>query len=69
MNTCPCCSGKLLRHTRHGKVYLFCTHCWQEMPDLLVEQSTPREPEHPVPRVSDDLLLQRSLESAILAHS
>lgn len=31
---CPCCSEKLLRHVRQGKVYWFCTHCWQEMPDL-----------------------------------
>ena len=34
MNTCPCCSTQLLRHARHNGVYLFCTHCWQEMPDL-----------------------------------
>ncbi len=33
MNTCPCCSDPLLRHVRHGKVYLFCRHCWQEMPE------------------------------------
>lgn len=34
MNSCPCCSTQLLRHARHNGVYLFCTHCWQEMPDL-----------------------------------
>lgn len=34
MPECPCCSEKLLRHVRQGKVYWFCTHCWQEMPDL-----------------------------------
>lgn len=34
MNTCPCCSTQLLRHARHNGVYLFCPHCWQEMPDL-----------------------------------
>ncbi|HTL88816.1 MAG TPA: hypothetical protein VL134_05395 [Leptolyngbya sp.] len=34
MPECPCCSEKLLRHVRHGKVYWFCTHCWQEMPNL-----------------------------------
>lgn len=33
MNICPCCSGKLLRHVRHGNVYWFCRHCWQEMPE------------------------------------
>jgi ribosomal protein L37AE/L43A len=31
---CPCCSEPLLRHARHGRIYWFCTHCWQEMPDL-----------------------------------
>lgn len=34
MNTCPCCSTTLLRHARHSGVYWFCSHCWQEMPDL-----------------------------------
>lgn len=37
MNTCPCCSEVLLRHARHSGVYWFCTHCWQEMPDLSLE--------------------------------
>lgn len=36
MHRCPCCSEVLLRHARHGSVYWFCTHCWQEMPDLEV---------------------------------
>ncbi|MGE5658121.1 MAG: hypothetical protein ACM37W_16080 [Actinomycetota bacterium] len=34
MNTCPCCSTQLLRHARQNRVYWFCSHCWQEMPDL-----------------------------------
>lgn len=34
LNNCPCCSEPLLRHARHGGVYWFCSHCWQEMPDL-----------------------------------
>ncbi len=34
MNACPCCSTQLLRHARHNGVYWFCSHCWQEMPDL-----------------------------------
>lgn len=34
MSTCPCCSNRLLRHARHTGVYWFCSHCWQEMPDL-----------------------------------
>jgi ribosomal protein L37AE/L43A len=34
MNSCPCCSSQLLRHARQNRVYWFCSHCWQEMPDL-----------------------------------
>jgi predicted amidophosphoribosyltransferase len=34
MNECPCCSEQLLRHARHGGVYWFCPHCWEEMPNL-----------------------------------
>ncbi len=34
MPKCPCCAEKLLRHIRHGEIYWFCSHCWQEMPDL-----------------------------------
>ncbi len=34
MPKCPCCAEKLLRHVRHGAIYWFCSHCWQEMPDL-----------------------------------
>ncbi len=34
MPKCPCCAEKLLRHVRHGEIYWFCSHCWQEMPDL-----------------------------------
>jgi ribosomal protein L37AE/L43A len=43
MPECPCCSQKLLRHFRHGRVYWFCSHCWQEMPnlsDLVLEAAT-----------------------------
>ncbi len=32
--TCPCCSEPLLRHIRGGSIYWFCSHCWQEMPNL-----------------------------------
>jgi ribosomal protein L37AE/L43A len=35
--TCPCCDNSLLRHIRHGKIYWFCTHCWQEVPLLKLE--------------------------------
>lgn len=34
MPRCPCCAEKLLRHVRQGEIYWFCSHCWQEMPDL-----------------------------------
>ncbi len=34
MNTCPCCSNKLLRHIRCSNVYWFCSHCRQEMPNF-----------------------------------
>jgi len=34
MNSCPCCSHKLLRHIRQQNVYWFCSHCRQEMPNL-----------------------------------
>ncbi|NET10318.1 MAG: hypothetical protein F6K16_37590 [Symploca sp. SIO2B6] len=34
MNICPCCSERLLRHSRQNKVYWFCIHCHQEMPNL-----------------------------------
>jgi ribosomal protein L37AE/L43A len=34
MSTCPCCSTTVLRHVRHGTIYWFCPHCWQEVPDL-----------------------------------
>ena len=31
--TCPCCSTTLLRHIRSQRVYWFCRHCYQEMPN------------------------------------
>lgn len=37
--TCPCCDNSLLRHIRHGKIYWFCTHCWQEVPLLAIGQT------------------------------
>lgn len=46
MNNCPCCSQLMLRHARHNRVYWFCTHCWQEMPNFstiaLTEHTTSR---------------------------
>ncbi|NET37088.1 MAG: hypothetical protein F6K19_34535 [Cyanothece sp. SIO1E1] len=43
MYICPCCSERLLRHTRNGGVYWFCSHCWQEMPALSGKVSHPRQ--------------------------
>jgi ribosomal protein L37AE/L43A len=44
MNTCPCCGDALLRHARKGRVYWFCTHCWQELPDEAIAPSVPQSP-------------------------
>jgi len=33
-HVCPCCSQPLLQHFSHHKIYWFCGHCHQEMPDL-----------------------------------
>ncbi|MDJ0713971.1 MAG: hypothetical protein QNJ54_07100 [Prochloraceae cyanobacterium] len=34
MNNCPCCGTTLLRHINHDRLYWFCPHCWQEMPNF-----------------------------------
>lgn len=31
---CPCCSQPLLRHVSFKRTFWFCSHCYQEMPDL-----------------------------------
>jgi hypothetical protein len=33
-NQCPCCSNPLLRHVSFNRTYWFCSHCYQEMPDI-----------------------------------
>lgn len=38
LNTCPCCSGLLLRHVRQRGIYWFCTSCRQEMMPLVGEK-------------------------------
>ena len=40
---CPCCNNSLLRHVRQGKLYWFCTSCWQEVPIFAVSQTTRTE--------------------------
>ena len=34
MHSCPCCSTTLLRHARYNKIYWYCPHCREEMPDI-----------------------------------
>lgn len=34
MNNCICCHHRLLRHLNHNRVYWFCPHCHQEMPNV-----------------------------------
>lgn len=34
MTNCPCCAHQMLRHIRGRILYLFCSHCRQEMPAL-----------------------------------
>ncbi len=33
MSYCICCNSSLLRHVRHGEVYMYCPECRQEMPE------------------------------------
>ncbi|BAT53452.1 hypothetical protein NOS3756_24120 [Nostoc sp. NIES-3756] len=39
MANCPCCSNQMLVHTRTQKTYWFCRSCWQEMPNLSLEEN------------------------------
>lgn len=34
MSTCPCCGSPMLRHINHNRIYWYCQHCHQEMPNL-----------------------------------
>lgn len=34
---CPCCSHSLLRHISSQRVYWYCRHCHQAMPNLSLE--------------------------------
>ena len=33
-HSCPCCSQPLLRHISRNRIFWFCSHCHQEMPNL-----------------------------------
>ena len=41
MNSCPCCSASLLRHVSAQKLYWFCPHCYQEMPNCSSHRFVP----------------------------
>ncbi|PSB17886.1 hypothetical protein C7B61_07670 [filamentous cyanobacterium CCP1] len=57
LNECPCCSEPLLRHARNGKVYWFCLHCRQEMPNLMTVVAASRKSTHPKENVTNLLNL------------
>ncbi len=65
MNTCPCCTHKLLRHYQSGGIYWFCPYCRQTMPNLtgLVQA---RALSHSSPSLVDRLALQRFLGQSVL---
>lgn len=50
MNDCPCCSSSMLRHIDHNRVYWYCSHCHQEMPNFSLEIAH-RKVSYPDPRV------------------
>jgi hypothetical protein len=66
VNTCPCCSERLLRHVRTGSIYWFCSHCWQEMPNL---QSTLAERQASELGILERLVLKSNQVAAITANS
>lgn len=41
-HVCPCCLNNLLRHIGGGRIYWFCSSCYQEMPVL--ETLSDRQP-------------------------
>ncbi|MBD2090261.1 hypothetical protein H6F67_10390 [Microcoleus sp. FACHB-1515] len=59
MNTCPCCSQPLLRHARRNSIYWFCSHCWQEMPNLSDRLTVPSDEPVCVPTFTKTLSLAR----------
>lgn len=34
MSGCPCCGSPMLRHINHNRIYWYCQHCHEEMPNL-----------------------------------
>lgn len=39
MSYCLCCNSSLLRHIRHGEIYLYCPDCRQAMPEATDTES------------------------------
>ncbi|XHU96672.1 MAG: hypothetical protein ACQZ3N_04915 [cyanobacterium endosymbiont of Rhopalodia yunnanensis] len=34
MDNCPICSSKILRHINHHKIYWYCPHCHEKVPNF-----------------------------------
>jgi diguanylate cyclase (GGDEF)-like protein len=45
-HSCPCCSQPLLRHVSFKRIFWFCNHCYQEMPDLSNFRKTALDTQH-----------------------
>lgn len=43
MIPCPCCAQPMVNHVHRSRVYWFCPHCHQEMPDLVNVMMTKRQ--------------------------
>ncbi|NJL21538.1 MAG: hypothetical protein HC895_13070 [Leptolyngbyaceae cyanobacterium SM1_3_5] len=37
MTNCPCCEYLMLKAVHHHQTVWFCRHCWQEMPNLTIQ--------------------------------
>src|ERR671933_254181 len=45
-HSCPCCAQPLLRHISFKRIFWFCHHCYQEMPDLSNFRKTALDTQH-----------------------
>jgi hypothetical protein len=63
MTLCPCCSYPLLQQIQGEKLYWFCRHCGQEMPNFELRDRSPLQ------RVSVVRLEGRKPDSPVIAHS
>jgi hypothetical protein len=72
MSTCPCCSDRLLRHVRQGKLYWLCRSCWAEMPnfDELLVGTAPAKAKPALVPTAQPLRIAASQEQpALVQHS